>query len=220
MPLSTVSAVLQREGLGKRSRLEPPEPVNRYERRAPGRARPHRRQEARPDRRARPRASPATGASAPAAHASTPPDARRGMAGWEFVHVAIDDYSRLAYAEVLADEKRHTAIGFLRARARVLRRPRHHRRAGDDRQRLGLPSATRTASPATSSASATCAPGPTGPAPTAKPNASSRPSPAAGPTAAPTDQAPNAPQRSTPGSTTTTSPDHTAASATSHPAHD
>ena len=35
MPLSTVSAVLKREGLGKRSRLEPPEPVNRYERRHP-----------------------------------------------------------------------------------------------------------------------------------------------------------------------------------------
>src|SRR5215207_10474420 len=36
MPLSTVSAVLRREGLGKRSRLEPPEPVNRYERSRPG----------------------------------------------------------------------------------------------------------------------------------------------------------------------------------------
>jgi len=36
MPLSTVSAVLRREGLGKRSRLEPPEPVNRYERSAAG----------------------------------------------------------------------------------------------------------------------------------------------------------------------------------------
>src|SRR3954451_3110530 len=36
MPSSTVSAVLKREGLGKRSRLEPPEPVNRYERKRPG----------------------------------------------------------------------------------------------------------------------------------------------------------------------------------------
>jgi hypothetical protein len=36
MPLSTISAVLLREGLGKRSRLAPPEPVNRYERSAPG----------------------------------------------------------------------------------------------------------------------------------------------------------------------------------------
>src|SRR6266545_627805 len=33
---------------------------------------------------------------------------------WEFVHIAIDDHSRLAYAEVLPDEKAQTAIGFLR----------------------------------------------------------------------------------------------------------
>jgi transposase InsO family protein len=34
--------------------------------------------------------------------------------GWEYVHIAIDDYSRLAYAEVLSDEKATTAVGFLR----------------------------------------------------------------------------------------------------------
>lgn len=39
---------------------------------------------------------------------------RIGDAGWEFVHVAIDDHSRLAYAEVLIDEKAVTAVGFLR----------------------------------------------------------------------------------------------------------
>ena len=38
---------------------------------------------------------------------------RRLTVGWEFVHVAIDDHSRLAYAEVLPDEKAATAIGFL-----------------------------------------------------------------------------------------------------------
>jgi len=36
MPVSTVSVVLTRIGLGKLSRLEPPEPPNRYERRRPG----------------------------------------------------------------------------------------------------------------------------------------------------------------------------------------
>jgi hypothetical protein len=36
------------------------------------------------------------------------------VAGWEYVHIAIDDFSRLAYAEVLDDEKATTAIGFLR----------------------------------------------------------------------------------------------------------
>jgi transposase InsO family protein len=43
---------------------------------------------------------------------------RRLTVGWEFVHIAIDDHSRLAYAEVLPDEKTQTAIGFLR-RARA-----------------------------------------------------------------------------------------------------
>jgi transposase InsO family protein len=39
---------------------------------------------------------------------------RRGLTGWEYVHVAVDDYSRLAYAEVLPDEKAASAIAFLR----------------------------------------------------------------------------------------------------------
>jgi transposase InsO family protein len=39
---------------------------------------------------------------------------RRRVAGWEYVHIAVDDFSRLAYAEVLADERAQTAIGFLR----------------------------------------------------------------------------------------------------------
>ena len=38
----------------------------------------------------------------------------RGTIGWEFVHVAIDDHSRLAYAEVLADERATSAVAFLR----------------------------------------------------------------------------------------------------------
>jgi transposase InsO family protein len=38
----------------------------------------------------------------------------RRTVGWEYVHIAIDDYSRLAYAEVLDDERGETAAGFLR----------------------------------------------------------------------------------------------------------
>ena len=38
----------------------------------------------------------------------------RRTVGWEYVHIAVDDYSRLAYAEVLLDEKAQTAVGFLR----------------------------------------------------------------------------------------------------------
>jgi transposase InsO family protein len=47
----------------------------------------------------------------------------RKMPGWEYVHVAVDDYSRLAYAEVLPDERATTAVGFLR---RALAFYRHH----------------------------------------------------------------------------------------------
>jgi transposase len=99
MALSTVSAVLKRVGLGKRSRLEPPEPANRYERRRPGELvhldvkklgrilRPGHR---------------VTGKRSQKKTTYTPDGRRIGDAGWEFVHVAIDDHSRLAYAEVLS----------------------------------------------------------------------------------------------------------------------
>jgi transposase InsO family protein len=112
MALSTVSAVLKRVGLGKRSRLEPPEPPNRYERRRPGELihidvkklgrilRPGHRVTG--DRRSQ------------TANTYTPDGRRIGDAGWESVHVCIDDHSRLAYAEVLTDEKAITAAGFLR----------------------------------------------------------------------------------------------------------
>ena len=105
MALSTVSAVLQRVGLGKLSRLEPPEPPNRYERRHPGEllhidvkklGRIHR------------GAGHRILGRGPGRHGG------KGRAGWEFVHVCVDDATRLAYVEVLADEKASTAIGFLK----------------------------------------------------------------------------------------------------------
>ena len=52
---------------------------------------------------------------------------RRGTAGWECVHIAIDDATRLAYAEVLGDEKATTAIGFLRRAVAFSPAPRHDR---------------------------------------------------------------------------------------------
>ena len=55
---------------------------------------------------------------------------RRQTTGWEYVHVAIDDATRLAYVEVLADEKAPTAIGFLR------RAVAHYRAHGITVQRL------------------------------------------------------------------------------------
>lgn len=108
MPVSTVSAVLLRIGRGKRSRLEPPEPPNRYERRRPGELlhvdikklgiinRPGHRILGRGGRRW---GEGHTGSIA---------------AGWEYVHVAIDDATRMVYVEVLGDQKGRTAAGFLR----------------------------------------------------------------------------------------------------------
>ena len=105
MALSTVSGILGRIGLGKLSRLEPPEPPNRYERARAGelihidvkklgrighRGAGHR------------------------ASANRRSSQRSRGAGWEFVHVCVDDATRLAYVEVLADEKARSAVGFLR----------------------------------------------------------------------------------------------------------
>jgi len=99
-PLSTVTAVCKRIGLNRLSRLEPVEPPNRYERRRAGEllhidvkklgriARPGHRVHG--DRRTR----------------------ARGV-GWECVHVAVDDATRLAYVEVLANEQVPAVVGFL-----------------------------------------------------------------------------------------------------------
>jgi transposase InsO family protein len=113
MALSTVSAVLKRIGLGKRSRLEPPEPPNRYERRRPGEL-------IHTDIKKLGRIKGGAGKRITGRrrhHQLALTDAagrRRNTAGWDFVHIAIDDHSRLAYAEVLADETGQTAAGFLR----------------------------------------------------------------------------------------------------------
>jgi transposase InsO family protein len=110
MALSTVSAVLQRIGLGKLSRLEPPEPPNRYERRRAGEL-IH--VDVKKLGRIRGAGHRVTG------HRASQKRSRvngrlTGVAGWEFVHVCVDDATRLAYVEVLADEKAATAVGFLR----------------------------------------------------------------------------------------------------------
>jgi len=104
MALSTVSAVLCRIGLGKLSRLEPPEPPNRYQRARPGEL-------LHIDVKKLGRIGKGAG------HRVTGKRGRgqrsRGV-GWEFVHVCVDDATRLAYVEVLADEKAKTAVGFLK----------------------------------------------------------------------------------------------------------
>jgi transposase InsO family protein len=111
MALSTVSAILRQIGLGKRSRLAPPEPPNRYERRHPGElvhvdVKKLGRFEAAGHR--------VTGSKRGRKTRRTEAGSGRGVVGWEFVHVCVDDHSRLAYVEVLADERGASAVAFLR----------------------------------------------------------------------------------------------------------
>ena len=106
MPASTVSGILTRIGLGKLWRLEPLEPPNRYEMKRPGElvhidvkklgriGRPGHR---------------VTGRVSGGGHYR-----RAYHLGWEYVHVCVDDATRLAYVEVLDDEKATTAVAFLR----------------------------------------------------------------------------------------------------------
>lgn len=105
MALSTVSGILTRIGLGKLSRLEPPEPPNRYERARPGEL-------IHIDVKKLGRIGQ-LGAGHRATGRKGGGQRSRG-AGWEFVHVCVDDATRLAYVEVLDDEKAPTAVGFLR----------------------------------------------------------------------------------------------------------
>ena len=105
MALSTVQGILTRIGLGRLSRLEPPEPPNRYER---GRAGELLHIDVKKLGRIGHRG---------AGHRATGnrgPGRRSRGAGWEFVHICIDDATRLAYVEVLGDEKAKTCVGFLR----------------------------------------------------------------------------------------------------------
>jgi transposase InsO family protein len=121
MALSTVSGILRRLGLGRLGRIGLEQPV-RYERTRPGelvhvdvkrlgriqggagkRVRDGLRKHYNPMRTDR-------------------DGIRRNTVGWECVHIAIDDYSRLAYAEVLPDEKATTAAGFLRRALAYYRR--------------------------------------------------------------------------------------------------
>jgi transposase InsO family protein len=106
MALSTVSLILKRVGLGRSSRLEPLEPVNRYEHQRPGElVHLDIKKLARFDRPGhrllgRGRGRFETGA------------------GYEYLHVCVDDYSRVAYVELLPDERGLTAAGFLERAAR------------------------------------------------------------------------------------------------------
>jgi transposase InsO family protein len=108
IPRSTVARILKRAGLERLKKLDPVVPVRRYERSRPGelihldikklgrfRAVGHRADGVR--------------------------HYRNHGVGWEFVHVCVDDFTRLAYVEVLGDEKGGTAAAFLQRAAAWLK---------------------------------------------------------------------------------------------------
>src|SRR6185312_1806207 len=120
MPLSTVSGILTRLGMGRLGRRGL-EPAVRYERTRPGEL-------VHLDVKKLGRIVGGAGwrVRGGAQHYNPHPNdaagVPRGTVGYEYVHIAVDDYSRLAYAEVLADEKATTAAGFLRRAVAFYRR--------------------------------------------------------------------------------------------------
>jgi transposase InsO family protein len=112
LALSTVSLWLKRIGLGKRSRLEPPEPPNRYERRHPGEL-------VHVDIKQLGRISVRGAGHRMVGHRKSKiqksiDGVSQGVTRFEYVHVMIDDHTRLAYAEVLPALTARCAIEFLR----------------------------------------------------------------------------------------------------------
>jgi len=121
MPQTTVSGILTRIGLGRLGRLGL-EPAQRYERKRPGelvhvdvkklgriQGGAGKRWRDRPKQHYNAQRTDAAGK-------------RRNTVGWEYVHVCVDDATRMAYVEVLPDEKATTAIAFLGRRVRFFRR--------------------------------------------------------------------------------------------------
>jgi transposase InsO family protein len=99
---ATVSRILRRLGLNRLSALEPAEPVRRYERAAPGEIlHIDIKKLGKFNRIGHRITGDRTGQSN-----------TRGV-GWEYVHLAIDDHSRLAYSEILPNEKRAACLRFL-----------------------------------------------------------------------------------------------------------
>jgi transposase InsO family protein len=100
-PFSTVARALNRLGLGRLRNLEPKTPVQRYERQTPGDLIHI---DVKKLARFRKVGHRITG---------NRQEGRSTGVGYDRVHVAIDDATRLAYVEVLADEQQATAIGFM-----------------------------------------------------------------------------------------------------------
>jgi transposase-like protein len=200
---STVASILKRAGLNRLAYLDPPKPANRYEYAAPGDLlhldikklgrfrRPGHRVTG--DRRNTPKRGP----------------------GWEYVHIAIDDHSRLAFGSIHADEK---AVSACKALINALATTEHWECVLLECSPTTVPPTAQNASNgcAGASACAITAPGPITRGPTAKPSALSRRRCGSGPTQAPTQTQITARSSCWTGSTSTTGIDRMPVSTISH----
>jgi transposase InsO family protein len=101
---ATVSRVLRRAGLSRLSDLRPPEPVQRYERDQPGELlHIDIKKLGRIER--------------PGHRVTGTREGRVQGAGWEFLYVAVDDHSRVAFTQMYPDERKESAVSFLDAAA-------------------------------------------------------------------------------------------------------
>ena len=172
---ATVSRILRRLGLNRLAALEPAEPVRRYEREHPGEL-------IHIDIKK-------LGRFNRVGHRIT--GDRRGQSnsrgvGWEYVHICIDDASRIAYAEIKKNERKASAVAFLKAAVT------YYAKLGVSIERVMtdngslLQNLAPSAEPASGSVSSTSEPGPIPRKPMARPSASSKPRSANGPTPRPT----------------------------------
>jgi transposase len=170
---ATVSRILRRRGLNRLSALEPAEPVRRYEREHPGEI-------VHIDIKK-------LGRFEQIGHRIT--GDRKGQSnsrgvGWEYLHLAIDDHSRVAYSEILPDEKRRSCLRFLFNALRFFRA--HGVKVYRVMTDNGVSFRSRvTPRHCACSKSSTCGPNPTHQKPMARPSASSKPRCANGPTPKP-----------------------------------
>ena len=108
---ATVSRVLKRAGLSRLRDIEPAEPIRRYEREHPG-------EMIHIDIKK-------LGRFSQVGHRITgdPQKGKSRGAGWEFVHVCVDDASRIAFSQILPDEKKERAIAYLTSDHRAAELP-------------------------------------------------------------------------------------------------
>lgn len=205
---ATVSRVLHRLGLNKLSAFEP-EPVRRYEREHPGEL-------IHLDIKK-------LGRIGSVGHRITgryPGAVNRHLGiGWEFVHVCIDDASRVAFVQVMPDQGKDSAVAFLEAAIA------YYASLGIRVQRVMTDNARATAQglsgqPANVSACARSSPSPIRRGPTGKPSASFRPACANGPMLALTTLQTNAMPSCRDGFTATIGIDLIAVSAQNRPSAD